>query len=659
MTNSNNPELQEPQEFVDHLTALQQSGLERLVFSGGGAKGVAYSGAYRGLVDTGAMQKIKEIAGSSVGSVVAALVAVGLTPDEVRRVFDNDLTALLGERIGSILGSNPDGTRFFSRSTVNGYSMVRNQIVQSITTYFDGIENKQVLVDEYPGLATILDKFKKTNDEFPVRTEEDGTQLIEYPRITFADLDLLHQIDSVHFKKLLMTATKHPSGALQIFSAETTPDVEIALAVCASCCIPGFFSPVVIPNLANTQWVDGGVYDNMPERYFDRDPSGQYVNNKKANTLLFAFVGGSKTEDNYVFDAIHHQTKPYEKTWKEWFVLDVIMMQLASLKPQFTLFERHKEAYQRMREEYALRTVQLNTASIGPLSFKSATYSSRVLFALGYFDTIMYITNHGLHDQCTYMAFNEQRVCEEVIGHFQNIYRGVLLGAGRDLASDKWLNGLNPDSETGGLTSTLVERLDLIKKKVIEDIDGPIAFAFSRALEVYLGKITMDTLFKETYLESFKLSPSFSVAQVGGETIWKFITLQEKLKEHSMFDSYHQQSKMTPEPRLIRVFSELNKIASFNNYYSEYAQQVDLEAEEAPAYWNMQFIGLVMATLGAAVVAVAFVIASATSLGLFDAALAVAGGLSLTVGFGLFQEACNDIHPEMTLNPSSTFSPAF
>ena len=56
-----------------------------LVLEGGGALGVTYVGAYKALLEAGC--KIKRCAGTSVGSLMASLICVGYTPDEIEEIF--------------------------------------------------------------------------------------------------------------------------------------------------------------------------------------------------------------------------------------------------------------------------------------------------------------------------------------------------------------------------------------------------------------------------------------------------------------------------------------------------------------------------------------------------------------------------------------------
>ena len=61
----------------------EQHKYECLVFKGGGAKGAIYPGAIRALEEAGVMPHIKRFAGASAGSLVAALLAVGLNSEQL------------------------------------------------------------------------------------------------------------------------------------------------------------------------------------------------------------------------------------------------------------------------------------------------------------------------------------------------------------------------------------------------------------------------------------------------------------------------------------------------------------------------------------------------------------------------------------------------
>jgi NTE family protein len=56
-----------------------------LVFEGGGVKGIALAGAYSVLEEEG--YEPQNMAGASAGAIVAALIAVGYTSDELKEII--------------------------------------------------------------------------------------------------------------------------------------------------------------------------------------------------------------------------------------------------------------------------------------------------------------------------------------------------------------------------------------------------------------------------------------------------------------------------------------------------------------------------------------------------------------------------------------------
>jgi predicted acylesterase/phospholipase RssA len=60
-----------------------------LAFQGGGAKGIAYVGAYRALIENKHDSKsipLKSIMGSSAGGIIALAISTGINPIEVEHI---------------------------------------------------------------------------------------------------------------------------------------------------------------------------------------------------------------------------------------------------------------------------------------------------------------------------------------------------------------------------------------------------------------------------------------------------------------------------------------------------------------------------------------------------------------------------------------------
>jgi Ca2+-binding EF-hand superfamily protein len=94
-------------------------GIENLSFEGGGSKGIAYCGALRLLEEQGIYpDHVHRVAGTSSGSFLAAMVAMGMRSDElIELLYSTDLVALMNDaRFGKVgamwnifrtLGMNP------------------------------------------------------------------------------------------------------------------------------------------------------------------------------------------------------------------------------------------------------------------------------------------------------------------------------------------------------------------------------------------------------------------------------------------------------------------------------------------------------------------------------------------------------------------------
>jgi len=242
--------------------------IERLVFSGGGARGVVYPGAYAAMVETGVFNDVEEIAGSSVGALTAAFLAVGMPPSEYQ--------TLLRETNFSDLLGNKSKNSLTIRDAAPLYKFTRDNIKKSVVSFLEVHD----LTDK-SACSDILHKLQHDQDY----------------KFTFADLDQLKQAFPKRFKHLTVTAVKENGGHLKLFNHLDTPGLEIALGVKASAALPLVLEPVEIDGVT---YIDGGVADNLPTEVFDRDGK----NLKQENTLVFSFVEGEKNEKKTIINRI-------------------------------------------------------------------------------------------------------------------------------------------------------------------------------------------------------------------------------------------------------------------------------------------------------------------------------------------------------------------
>ena len=174
------------------------------IFAGGGVRGTAYVGALKALNKLGI--SLTGYACSSVGAIIASLLAVGYTPEELHELLINvkyqnfhDLHIPMGKDYGIFKGD-----------------------------------------EVYYWLKENIEK------KFYAKEEICKTQ-----PVTFRDLG----------KNLIVIATDISNATFKEYSKEKTPDVEIAHAVRVSSTIPFFFKPVWEKDIC---LVDGDYINNFP-----------------------------------------------------------------------------------------------------------------------------------------------------------------------------------------------------------------------------------------------------------------------------------------------------------------------------------------------------------------------------------------------------------
>ena len=224
-----------------------------LALEGGGVKGLAYPGALEVMQAQGILPKIDKVAGTSAGSIVAALIALGYSPDQMQALM-LDL----------------DFKQFEDGSALGGPERLFRKFGWFKGDYF--LEWMQCRVKEQTG----------------------------NPNATFADL----QADLSKFKQLFVLSTDLSRRRSQVFSYENSPDLPIAQAVRASMSIPLFFEAFYIDDALFGEtgqkqdlFVDGGVLDNYPIELFDQDG----VNSQTLG--LFLVDQGAPKNPDYKIDS--------------------------------------------------------------------------------------------------------------------------------------------------------------------------------------------------------------------------------------------------------------------------------------------------------------------------------------------------------------------
>lgn len=175
------------------------------LFGGGAIRGAAHVGVLKALEQLGI--NITTLAGSSVGSMIAALYAVGYTPDEIAEVF---------------LSVNFELFRDISLGFNQKFALSKGEVFLE-------------------WLRELIEKKYYKDDYVKGQCE----------RVSFKDID----------KNLVIITTNMRTFSCKEFSNFETPDFEIALAVRISCCMPGLMRAIT---LEDELLVDGDLMKGKP-----------------------------------------------------------------------------------------------------------------------------------------------------------------------------------------------------------------------------------------------------------------------------------------------------------------------------------------------------------------------------------------------------------
>lgn len=175
------------------------------LFGGGAIRGVSYIGAVKALEELGIIPD--RLAGSSVGSIFAALLAVGYNAEELKDIFIKVNFELFKD---ISIGLGPL------------FAISKGEV------FLEWV--RELIEKKYYG-----ENYKKEVN----------------PAVTFKDIK----------KNLVVITTNLSNFECKEFSKFDTPDYEIASAVRISCCMPGLMKPI---EYNKTLLVDGDLQKSWP-----------------------------------------------------------------------------------------------------------------------------------------------------------------------------------------------------------------------------------------------------------------------------------------------------------------------------------------------------------------------------------------------------------
>ncbi|MEC0227572.1 patatin-like phospholipase family protein [Paenibacillus alba] len=226
---------------------------KNLIFEGGGVLGVAYVGVLEVLTDKNynILPNIERAGGTSAGAIVALLVGLNYSLDEVRKEMENlDLSEFM------------DDNALFTVNTIrfmHTYGWYKGDVI------LDWIERK------------VCDKTGSRDS-------------------TFEDIQKMK--NSKNFKDLYFIGTNMNTHFSRIFSHEEkhTPTMRVADAVRISMSIPLFFEAI---KYEEDLYADGGILMNYPIKLFDRE---KYLSEQEHGLTREYYLERSDIDGNTIYN---------------------------------------------------------------------------------------------------------------------------------------------------------------------------------------------------------------------------------------------------------------------------------------------------------------------------------------------------------------------
>jgi NTE family protein len=212
-----------------------------LVLGGGGFTGGVYEiGALCALDLLSTNQTVNEFdvyVGTSAGSFVAALVANGITPEEMMRVVNQQVpTPFRDIDLGQLL--RPNVAEFVRKGL--GLPLQLARVVRDLAPQLGQVS----LMDLALGLAEGLPSGVYS-----------GSGIEQYVRAVLADPDRTDDFRALG-RELYLTATDLDTCERIVFGSEAWDDVPISTAVRASTALPMVYTPVTVHD---RELIDGGI----------------------------------------------------------------------------------------------------------------------------------------------------------------------------------------------------------------------------------------------------------------------------------------------------------------------------------------------------------------------------------------------------------------
>ena len=235
------------------------------VFQGGGCKAVAFIGAYESALENGVC--FTEFAGTSAGSIFAAIIAAGASVEEMKNFIDSlDVDYLISKAQKKRGFFGRIGLHFLKLSGKYFMHLKPSMVTAIVSTLLDnGMCDAKVL-------ENIIEK--ELQHILNIDTQ-----------VRFSDLKF----------PLTIIASDIKGHTVKVWNKKDNPNESVAKAVSCSCAIPGYFKPV------DGRYLDGGLLSNLPVSFFEEN--SEEFSNILAFTLSYEEQNSKQNNvKNYLAD---------------------------------------------------------------------------------------------------------------------------------------------------------------------------------------------------------------------------------------------------------------------------------------------------------------------------------------------------------------------
>ena len=275
---------------IDYENICNPYKLEKIVLSGGGAKGIIYIGVLLGLYNTGQIFYLNNFIGSSVGALFSMILSC-ITPNKdiydtisketIKNNFDSEINKKYKEAIKYC------SNRLYNRNIESFYQQPTYTFFGIINTVSSLINYNSIYDAENTGFSVwyalickkICQIMDNKLDELIIIKNKITNEIIIDIKDDFIDNDILtnliidkfftfEEYNKITNKIITITGTqtKNTSTVYYTHTNEDFKNLSVLLCATASMSIPWIFKAPIINECYH---FDGGLYNNYPLTYYD------------------------------------------------------------------------------------------------------------------------------------------------------------------------------------------------------------------------------------------------------------------------------------------------------------------------------------------------------------------------------------------------------